>query len=382
MSAPPLCLVDPPVMPTTMSRLPKFSSRPKSSTSSSSLQSAPALATAAGTLSSSAVASTRLTNGFYHHPGPAGVNGSVNEPASSLKPNGMIRAPSSFSMKWRKDNGTQGESGADTEMERKSEKPGRGGPSHSGNNLSQHYSQRQQELPKNTKSAMKVQSPSLEHSARTLPLPKNGSKVVQTAPKLNNDTKHVANGFSGLRPRSSTDSFLRHTQRFLRPGPGSGSGSRTTSPSQKKTPAGRSHSSDGLGSVSAVRLTEKDRISSRSLTQVQKQPSPVFTVTALPCSIQAPPKGGKKSPVTGQVSGGGLKATGRSGLPPSALKKPLSPALGPASKPSGISYKLSRPMLLKQARPLRVMSATASELNSVKISSPTENSRGMSLFSV
>uniref|UniRef100_A0A3P8UIH4 Serine-rich coiled-coil domain-containing protein 2-like n=1 Tax=Cynoglossus semilaevis TaxID=244447 RepID=A0A3P8UIH4_CYNSE len=228
---------------------------------------------------------------------------------------------------------------------------------------------------KNTKSAMKVQSPSLEHSARTLPLPKNGSKVVQTAPKLNNDTKHVANGFSGLRPRSSTDSFLRHTQRFLRPGPGSGSGSRTTSPSQKKTPAGRSHSSDGLGSVSAVRLTEKDRISSRSLTQVQKQPSPVFTVTALPCSIQAPPKGGKKSPVTRQVSGGGLKATGRSGLPPSALKKPLSPALGPASKPSGISYKLSRPMLLKQARPLRVMSATASELNSVKISSPTENSR-------
>ncbi|KAG7214212.1 hypothetical protein INR49_023261 [Caranx melampygus] len=44
-------------------------------------------------------------------------------------------------------------------------------------------------------------------------------------------------------------------------------------------------------------------------------------------------------------------------LLPSALKKPLLPSLGPASKPSGISYKLSRPSFINKSRPLRVTTA-------------------------
>ncbi|XP_010795513.1 uncharacterized protein [Notothenia coriiceps] len=91
-------------------------------------------------------------------------------------------------------------------------------------------------------------------------------------------------------------------------------------------------------------------------------------------AAQIPPKGVLVKP----------KSQSKSGLLP--LKKPLllPPSTGPASKPSGISYRLSRPSLIKQSRPLRVTTANGSgqevnrgptaRRNSVETPSTTENS--------
>ncbi|KAM9336254.1 uncharacterized protein ABDE67_019309 [Symphorus nematophorus] len=374
MSAPPL--LDPPTMPTMVSRLPKFGSRPKPAAPSNGAQTGPPAAAAAATNTTS----TRLTNGFYHHPGPAGVNGSLTAPPASVKQNGFIRVPTSFSMKWRKENEPVEEGGA----------VGKGG-NRPGNNVHQYYSQRgspvasQRDAKRTTapstgkgrglgQPVTSSSSPSPQSSPRTLPVSKAGSKLM-------NGAKPALNGLSGSKPRSGS---LRQPQNCARPGdsrPGSGPGSRSGSPLQKKPSASRSHSSDSLGSAPSVQLTESDRYRSRSLTQVRRQPSPTLTPSSsssssprsfannraaagrglkelTPPSAQAPPKGGGGG-------GGGVKAP-RSGfsipslLPPSVLKKPLLPSLGPASKPSGISYKLSRPSLNKQPRPLRVTLSDAS----------------------
>ncbi|XP_040923109.1 serine-rich coiled-coil domain-containing protein 2-like isoform X2 [Toxotes jaculatrix] len=450
MSAPPSCVFDPPAMPTMVSRLPKFGSRPKSATASHSAQTGPAVAANAGTFTGAAASSTRLTNGFNHHPGPAGLNGSLAAPPSSVQQNGFIRVPTSFSIKWRKENGPMEDGGADAERDWKR---GKGGNRY-GNNIHQYYSQWQQASPVVWRDAKKPitssagkgrgfgqpttssSSPSPQSSPRTLPVSKSGSpgsKPSQTAARLTNGTKQILNGLPGSKPRSGTNGSLRQPQSFPRPGgsrPGSGPGSRSGSPFQKKTPASRSHSSDSLGSVPSVQLTESDRFRSRSLTQVRQQPSPTLTPSStssssLPRSptvtrsysinraaerglkeltascAQAPPRGGlAKSPVTSQTPegggrGGGVKvqnggrSLGKSGvgmpsiLPPSALKKPLLPSLGPASRPSGISYKMSRPSLIKQSRPLRVTPASVSggdqEVNqgqrsSAEMASTTENS--------
>lgn len=422
MSAP--RLVDPPVaMPTMVSRLPKFGSRPKAAAPQS--QMCPAAASNAGTFTSAAASSTRLTNGFYHHPGP------VTAAPSSVKQNGFIRVPSSFSMKWRKENGLMEDGGGDAEKELRR---GKGvGQNWSGN---QYYPPRehgspqrspvvsQRDLKKPTTSSAgkgrgfglpvtsKSSSLSMQSSTRTLPASKSGSpgfKPSQAASGLTNSTKPTVNGLSGSKPRGGTNGFLRQPQNFARPGgsrPSSGPGSRSGSPLQKKPSASRSHSSESLGSAPSVHLTESDRFRSRSLTQVQQQPSPTVTRSystnraaergrkepTASCA-QAPPRGGvAKSPVTpeGGVKGAGVKAQ-RSGvgipslLPHSALKKPLLPSFGSASKPSGISYKLSRPSLMKQPRPLRVSAANVtggdSEVNrerrnSVETPSTTENSPG------
>ncbi|XP_070708272.1 serine-rich coiled-coil domain-containing protein 2-like [Pempheris klunzingeri] len=409
MSAP--ALDDPPAMPTMVSRLPKFSSRPKSSTTSNGVQTGPS-----PTFTSSAATSTRLTNGFYHHPGPAGVNGGLTAPPSTVKQNGFIRVPTAFSMKWKKESETMEDGGKGANV----------GCSRSANN--QYNSQRQQGSPvapqrdarkPAASSAGKGRgfgypvtsssSPSPQSSPRTLPVSKSGphgSKPGLTGFGQINGTKQTQNGLSGSKPRSGTAGSLRQPQGFARSAgsrPSSGPGSRSGSPFQKKPPAGRSHSSDSLGSTPPVQLTESDRFRSRSLTQVRRQPSPNLTSSSNSSSslsrsptvsrsysinraagrglkertaspAQAPPRGSlAKSPITSQTpegvgSAGGAKvqssaASGRSGiigasiLPPSALKKPLLPTHGAASRPSGISYKLSRPSLIKQSRPLRATSA-------------------------
>ncbi|XP_044035753.1 serine-rich coiled-coil domain-containing protein 2 isoform X3 [Siniperca chuatsi] len=454
MSAP--RLDDPPTMPTMVSRLPKFGSRPKSAIPSTGTQMGLAATASTGTFTSTTATSTRLTNGFYHHPGPAGVNSSLTAPPTSVKQNGFIRVPTSFSMKWRKENGTMEDGGVDGEREWRRGKGGNVGQNRSGNNIHQYCSQQQQGSPvvaqhdakKPTPSSAgkgrgfghpvtSSSSPSPQSSPRTLPVSKSGShgsKPNQTAFGLINSTKQNLNGLSGSKPRSGTNGFLRQPQSFARSGgsrPGSGPGSRAGSPLQKKPPASRSHSSDSLGSTPSIQLTENDRFRSRSLTQVRRQPSPTLTLTLTPSSLshyptvtssysinraagrglkeptassaQAPPRGSlAKSPVTSQTPegggrGGGVKVQsstvpGRSGvsipslLPPSALKKPLLPSLGPASKPSGISYKLSRPSLIKQSRPVRVTPANepggdpevkkglTARRNSVETPSTTENS--------
>ncbi|XP_034425573.1 serine-rich coiled-coil domain-containing protein 2 isoform X2 [Hippoglossus hippoglossus] len=413
MSAPPSCLVDTPAMPTMVSRLPKFGSRPKSITASNGAQ----IPTAnAGTVISAAATSTLLTNGFYHHPGPMGVNGSVTAPPSAVKKNGFIRVPTSFSMKSRKENSTT-EDGTYAERDWKRGTGGNVGQNHSGNNI-QYYYQRQQGSPVVVREAKKSttslagnirgysppvtssSSPSPQSSPRTIPVSKlgsPGSKPSQTTSRMTNGTKRAPTGLAGSRPWTVSNSSLRQPHSFARPG------SRSGSPFLKKPPASRSHSSDCLPSAAPVQLTENDR--SRSLTQVRQQPSPILIRSysnkraaerglkeSTPASSLAPPRGSLvKLPVishTPEGSGGGVKAPGRSGvsipslLPPSALKKPLLPSPGPASKPSGISYKLSRPSLLKQPRPLRVTPASVSAgeqevnpgLNSAEPASTTENS--------
>ncbi|XP_051272915.1 serine-rich coiled-coil domain-containing protein 2 isoform X3 [Dicentrarchus labrax] len=417
MSAPPLYNL--PTMPTMVSRLPKFGSRPKSAANSNGAQTGPAATPSTAAFTSTAAAtSTRLTNGFYHHPGPAGVNGTLTASPTAVKQNGFIRVPTSFSMKWRKESETL--------------EDGKGG-NCSGN--SQYNSQRQQASPvpsqRDTKkpaptSAGKGRgfghpvtsssSPSPQSSPRALPVSKSGSQgSSQTASGLINGAKLALNGLSGSKPRISGS--LRPPQSFVSSRPGSGPGSRSGSPLQKKTQASRSHSTDSLGSAPSVPLTESDRFRSRSLTQVRGQPSPNLSPSSASSSslsrnpatsrsyginraggrassAQATPKMAK-SPVSQTPEGGGkgggvkVQSSGRSGasipslLLPSALKKPLLPSIGSASKPSGISYKLSRPSLNKQSRPLRVTPANEAEgdpegptarRNSVETLSTTENS--------
>ncbi|KAF0025935.1 hypothetical protein F2P81_022816 [Scophthalmus maximus] len=381
-------------------RLPKFGSRTKSTTSASSgAQTVPTPTANAATFTGATASSTRLTNGFYHHPGPAGVNGGVTAPSASAKQNGFIRVPTSFSVKWRKENGmTTDDGGANAEPEWRGGRDGNVGQNRPGNNINQYYYQRQQASPvvsqhdtkKTTASSAGMgrgfgqsvsssSSPSPQSSPRTLPVSKSGtlgSKPSPTASRLTNGTKQALNALPGS--RSGTSGSLSRPQSFPRPG-GPGPGSRTGSPFQKKPPASRSLSSDSIGSAPTVRLMESDRFRSRSLNQVRQQPSllrspssssssslPRSPTVTRPYSVTRPAvRGPAQAPPTGRQTpeggGGGVKASGRSGLvPPSALKKPLLPNLGPASKPSGISYKLSRPSLIKQARPFRVTSARVS----------------------
>lgn len=350
MSAPPLD--GPPTMPTMVSRLPKFGLRPKSDTYPNGVQIGPPPAT-----------STRLTNGFYHHPGPAGVNGTLSTPAASLKQNGFLRVPSSFSGKWRKEN------------EAAAAEEGRGGQNRSVKNRFYSHVSSWSDAKKQTATPAgkgrgfghHVTPSSTQSITRTVPASKVGPlgpKPAQTGFGLMNGSKQTQNGLPGPKPRSwSHNSGLRQPQSLTHSGglrPGSGPGSRAGSPLQKKQAANRSHSSDSLGSAPSVPLTESDRLRSRSLTQVRRQLSPGLTASsASSCSSV-------KSPVTSQAPDGGgrgQRPTAKSGvsipslLPPSALKKPLLLSHGPASKTSGISYKLSRPSLMKQSRPLRVSTA-------------------------
>lgn len=377
MSSPPL--VDPPTMPTMVSRLPKFGSRPRS-------QTAPASA-------SVAAGSARLTNGFYHHPGPAGVNGTSSAPA---KQNGFIRAPGSFSPRWRRENevASDGAVGREAEWRR-----GR-----------QYFSPvpSQQDAIKPTcagkrpgQPSSSSLSPSPQSSPRTLPASKTGSlgtRLSQTPSGLTSGTRQTLYTSSGSKPQTKAVTSLRQPQSFARSAGsrlGSGPGPRSGSPLYKKPAASRSHSSETLGCISSSSLTEDDRFRSRSLTQVRQQPSPTLTSSSTSSSPltsssnitrsfsisraaqwgtrgsspQAPPRGSLLKPPANRHTGRNIKGpssaasgltrvSGVSQLPQSTLKKPLLPDPSPASKSSGISYKLSRPSLIKQPRPLRVIPAS------------------------
>ncbi|XP_054898739.1 serine-rich coiled-coil domain-containing protein 2 [Poeciliopsis prolifica] len=400
MSAPPL--VDPPTMPTMVSRLPKFSSRPRSQTAPAATAPSGAAATAAGR--------TRLTNGFYHHPGPAGVSMTP----SSAKQNGFIRVPCSFSAKWRKENAADGDEIMDGEAECKR---GKGGNAVQNRSNCQPYFYQNDARKHTTSTAAKGRgqltqysssssSPSPQSSPRALPISKNGSGGCKLAPNSSVLSKQSVNTSPGSKAGTKAIASLRPPQSFVRltgSKPGSGPASRSGSPLLKKPTASRSHSSDNLGCAASARLTESDRFRSRSLTQVRQQASPTLTQTATsphmsrPFSTtraaqrvppattsQAPPRSSLlKSPVSraasGRVAGGAP-----SQLPQTALRKPLLP--GPTSRSSGISYKLSRPSLVKQSRPLRakgtdmcrseqgVNRGPTRRKNSVETPSSTENS--------
>ncbi|KAK5606680.1 hypothetical protein CRENBAI_017209 [Crenichthys baileyi] len=396
-------------MPTMVSRLPTFGSRPRS-------QTAPVAAPTNG--AAATAGRTRLTNGFYHHPGPAGVT----VPPSSAKQNGFIRVPCSFSTNWRKEGAADGDEIMDGEGECKK---GKGATVVQNRSTFQLYFYQRQQGPvlsqrdakkHTTSSAAKGRgqltssssSPSPQSSPRAPSVSKTGSrgsKLNPTSSVLSNGTKQSLNTNLGSTAGTKVNSSLRQPQSFTRLAgtrPGSGPGSRSGSPLLKKPVASRSHSSDNLGCAASVQLTENDRFRSRSLTQVRQQASPTLTRTSVSpnmsrsyssnraaqrgpstSSSQAPPRGNLlKSPVS-------RAALGRMGdgtpcqLPQSALRKPLLPS--PTSRSSGISYKLSRPSLIKQSRPLRATGTNACRgeqvnegpirrKNSVQMPSSNENS--------
>lgn len=398
MSAP--SLDNPPNMPTMVSRLPKFGFRTKPVTPSNGTQTSPTANIGACTSSS-----TRLTNGFYHHPGPAGVNGAYPAPHASVKQNGFIRVPTSFSMKWRKESEEDGAAVRESELKKGVNHPAHNSHQQQGSPVT---SQRDGKKPTTTSAGKGLgfghpvtssSSPSLQSSPRTLPVSKGVSKPSQTAAGLTNGTKPAVNGLPGSKPWSETTGSLRKPHSYAGIGgsrPGSGFGYRSGPPLQKKPQASRSQSSDNLGSAPPVQLTESDRFRSRSLTQVRQQASPTLTPSSSlsrtvnrsysinraagrgakeptvssaqvstrgksPASSATPEGGGSGVRVQSFALQGRSVVSSPSLLPPSALKKPLLPSLAPTSKHSGISYKLSRPSLNKQSRPLRVTSANVSE---------------------
>lgn len=358
MSAAPI--LNSPTMPTMVSRLPKFGSRPKPQTHS------PAAAIPA-------TGGTHLTNGFYHHPGPMGGNVSS---APSIKQNGFIRAPGSFSDRLKEDGGKGG-----SIMQSRS-------------GVHQYYSQRSKGSPLMSQRGAKqtafngkgrvnvhpttspVASP--ESSPKTLPVMRSGTKLgspgLHRGNRLSLDVSRSKSHSSSLRqPHTGT-----HTQ------PSSGAGSRSSSPLHKKAPAIRSYSSDSLGSTNSSQLSENDRLRSRSLNQFRRQPSPLLNTcsSSLPRSKEAeqrsPPEGGAKGDVGVKPRSGSGRFGAPNPLPQTALKKPLLPSFSPTSKPSGISYRLSRPSLMKQPRPLKTVPTEVCRgvvrRNSIETPSTTENS--------
>ncbi|KAM4624548.1 uncharacterized protein ACJ7VT_005403 [Polymixia lowei] len=431
MSAP--ALVDPPAMPTMVSRLPKFGSRPASGTPGGAAQTGPAGTAYSAGVTGSASPGGQLTNGSYHHTVSAAaavVKAGLTGLPSPVKQNGLIRVPPALSMKWRK--GGMEDRGVDGEIESQDRKGASVGQNHCSNYLQQHHFTSQQASLSATQRKIKkpitssagkgrgfgfgVRSPSPQTSPKTLPASKTGpraTKPSQTGSGLTNGMKQNLNGHSGVLQRMGTNGSLRLPLSSSAGRGGSRPGSRSGSP-LNNPPASRSQSSDSLRSVgsgsASVRLSEDDRLRSRSLTQVQRLPSPTLTPPstssaaergskeAASSSPRALPRGplarsplAKHAPGGGGVGGaaegeggcfGGVKVQSsatlvRSGvttpslLPTSALKKPLLPSLSSTSKAGALSYKLSRPSLIKQPRPLRVTPARLPGSNQEVSQGPT-----------
>lgn len=375
------CLEAPPIMPTMVSRLPKFGFQTKPVTSPSGAHLGPA--------SSADRTGTRLTNGFYHHPGPVGVNGSGAGPAPSAKQSGFLRVPVAFA-----GNGEQ-QHGSDEKTE---VKMGNACQKRSANHRQVHPAPSQQNASATTGKGRVsnhfTTSPDLQPPQsvpKILPVYKGSSKWGQTA----NGSKQVPDAPPASKPRLWQGGSLRRPQSFTYPA-GFGSGSR--SPLQKKQ-ASRSHSSDNLGSAPLNKPAQSDLIRSRSLNQVRRRASPTLSpsstssspVTTARSSLDCSNRSRLK-PASPQVSargnathgdetpdGGSWRRPGvgaPSFLPLSSLKKPLLPSVSPSSKTSSISYKLSRPSLNKQLRPLRVTPASAS--GGERVETPPTTGHGLS----
>lgn len=362
------CFEAPPTMPTMVSRLPKFGFHSKSATSSSGAHLGPS--------TSADMPSTRLTNGFYHHPGPVGVNSSGAGLAPSAKRNGFLRVPVSFAVNCEQEHGSDEKTevkGGDTCQKR------------STNNRQVHPGTSQQNV-RATPGKGRVFNHSTTSSnsrlpqsvPKILPVHKGSSMLGQTALNLTNGSKQAPYGPPASKPWVALGGSLGRPQNLAHP-----AGSGSWSPLQKKQ-ASRSHSSDDLGSAPPNKLTQSDRIRSRSLNQVRRQASPTLSPSPTssspvtpsrsslycsnrsrlkPVSPQVSARG--NATVSGQTPDGGSWGTPGVGapslLPPSSLKKSLLPGIGPSPKISSISYKLSRPSLNKQLRPLRVTPASTSK---------------------
>lgn len=339
-----------------VSRLPKFGFHTKSVTSP-------------GPAASADMTSTRLTNGFYHHPGPVGVNSPGTGPAPPARQSGFLRVPVSFAVTCEQEHGsdeTPAVKSRNTWQKRSTSSrlvlPGTS-----------------QQIVRATAgkgrgfnhSMMQSNSQSSQFVSKLPPVHKGSSKLGQTALNPTNGSKQAPNGPSASKLWVGRGGSLRRPQSLAHP------------PLQKKQ-ASRSHSSDDLGSAPPNTLTQSDRVRSRSLIHVRRQASPTLSpsptssspVTTTRSSLHysnrsrlkpvSPPVSARGTfPVSGQTPDGG--SWGRPGvgapslLPLSSLKKPLLPSIGSSSKIGSISYKLSRPSLNKQLRPLRVTPGSSSK---------------------
>ncbi|XP_029561550.1 serine-rich coiled-coil domain-containing protein 2 isoform X2 [Salmo trutta] len=331
-----------PNLPTMVSRLPKFGSRP------------------------TAVAATApLSNGTRHHPSSSTTGKGL--PTATTRQNRTIRMPSSFSLKWKKGKGgAPVERGGDLWEE---DRTGAG-----------HHPRQPQHLPMVVREIKKPSSMpatvKVQGCASTFPRTirsRTGSRGA--IPKQALSGQSLGNGKAGLNGqaggvgRSGTGSLRRGQSR------GSPHSNLTSSLSQ---------SSDSLETA-----TEENMVRSQSLTHVKRIPSPTeppiirsYSFNRASELTKELPRPLAKSPLvktsplarpTPVLSSGGRgkglhlskggprPVPGRAGvgttsciLPPITLRKSL--LLSSASsttKPSALSYRLTRPSLIKQPHPVR-----------------------------
>ncbi|XP_033840194.1 serine-rich coiled-coil domain-containing protein 2-like isoform X2 [Periophthalmus magnuspinnatus] len=310
MSAPPPAAMPTAVMTTApVSRLPKFTASstrltkpaltPKNSSNNTSAPTAAANANAnanadmgqaASVNNGHSVSSTtsRLSNGFYHHSViTSGVKTSLVN--GNGKQNGFIRTPTNFTAKWRKENVED----ATADFEYKS-----------GKNANCKKS------PNNFTGKTRVLTPNAVSTPKVIP--KSGNAKVTQKSTLNCLAKKQ-NGSSLPKSRSASPLEV------------------------KKQVAGRSHSSDSIGAAQNGTLTTRDKIRSRSLTQVQRQPSPTGTN----------PVGKSRAYSTNRAERKTGSATA-SMLPTAMVKKPLVPRQN-----GGGTFKI-RAGIFKEPGPIRV----------------------------
>ncbi|XP_014013797.1 serine-rich coiled-coil domain-containing protein 2 isoform X1 [Salmo salar] len=336
-----------PNLPTMVSRLPKFGSRP------------------------TAVAATApLSNGTRHHPSSSTTGKGL--PTATTRQNGTIRMPSSFSLKWKK-----GKGGAPVERGGDSWEEDRTGAGHHPRQP-QHLPMVVREIkkPSSMPATVKVQG-----CASTFPRTirsRTGSRGA--IPKQALSGQSLGNGKAGLNGqaggvgRSGTGSLRRGQSR------GSPHSNLTSSLSQ---------SSDSLETA-----TEENMVRSQSLTHVKRIPSPTEPpiirsysfnrASELTKELPRPLAKVKTSPLarpTPVLSSGGRgkglhlskggprPVPGKAGvgttsciLPPITLRKSLLPSSASSTtKPSALSYRLTRPSLIKQPHP--VLAATSQKVH-------------------
>ncbi|XP_010893950.2 serine-rich coiled-coil domain-containing protein 2 isoform X2 [Esox lucius] len=323
-----------PNVPTMVSRLPKFGSRS-------------ALPTAvAGT--------APLTNGTHYL-----ASGTMGKGISTARQNGSVRMPasSSSSLKWKKEKGDPEE---------------KGGSGEEGVIEAGHHPRQLQRLPAVVPEIRKPVVVKVRGSA--------SSKTVSraAAPKQASSGQGLCNGKAGISRQTAG---------------GGGGGGRPRASSARHSlvsPVGTLTSSFSFSqsSGSLESGSEENMVRSQSLTHVKRIPSPSEPPIIRSYSFnraselakELPKPMAKSQPVKASLlarpspvlSGGGrgsglhlnkgvlglapVKAgvgTASGVLPPAALRKSLLP--GPASnttKPSALGYKLSRPSLIKQPRPV------------------------------
>ncbi|XP_071266198.1 serine-rich coiled-coil domain-containing protein 2-like isoform X1 [Salvelinus alpinus] len=355
-----------PNVPTMVSRLPKFGSRP------------------------AAVACTApLTNGSHHQPVPSTTGKGL--PTATTRQNGTIRMPPSFSLKWKKGKGG--------EAVEKGVEEGEEGGTGAGHHLRQLQPSpaavREIKKPSTMPATAKVRGCASVVSStcpRTIPSKTGPHKAI---PKQALSGQSICNGKAGLNGQAGGDERFGSGNGSLRRGQSCGS------PHSNLTSSlSHSQSSDSLDTAS-----EENMVRSRSLTHVKRIPSPTQPPIIRSYSFNRASELAKELPrplaksrlvktsplarptpvLSSAGRGNGLHlskgghglAPGRAVvgtasciLPPNTLRNSLLPSSASCNtRPSALSYRLTRPSLIKQPRPILATSTK-------KIQGNTEESEG------